>query len=221
MKAKHSRDANYITERQRPPLSDVMESFVSATDVKHYLYCPRIVYFDRVLHLEPQLGSQQEESLELHKEYMLKELRRKDAIYYSPDFENAEKFLFVPLSSSLGLQGVVDCIIKTKRGELIPVDYKNMPSNHGRIWMDHRYQLVAYSLLIDENYGVQVRRGFINYIPDGLILSLSITPTMKTYVRRLISHIRTMIRDERLPPIHIAKQKCTGGCGYKEICRRP
>lgn len=90
---------------------------------------------------------------------MHKELRRKDAIYYSSEFVNAEKPFFVPLSSAiLGLQGVVDCIIQTKSGELVLVDYKNMASNHGKIWMDHRYQLVAYALLLDENYGVQVRR---------------------------------------------------------------
>jgi CRISPR/Cas system-associated exonuclease Cas4 (RecB family) len=51
------------------PTSDVAEAFISVTDVKHCLYCPRIVYFDRGLHATPQLGSQQEASRELHEEY--------------------------------------------------------------------------------------------------------------------------------------------------------
>jgi CRISPR-associated exonuclease Cas4 len=197
----------------------VAEAFISVTDVKHYLYCPRIVYFDRVLHATPQLGSQQEASRELHEEYVKKELRRKDAIYYSAEFVGAEKLLFTSLSSpSLGLRGALDCIIKTEKAEYIPVDYKNMQSNKGRVWMDHKYQLVAYALLIDENFETQVRRGFVCYLPEKLIVELKITPTMKTHVKRIIGHIKRMIREEKLPPIRVAKHKCTGGCGHKLIC---
>jgi len=50
------------------PVSDVAEPYVSVTDIKHYIYCPRLVYFDRVLHAQPVFGSQQEESQELHEE---------------------------------------------------------------------------------------------------------------------------------------------------------
>jgi hypothetical protein len=56
------------------------------------------VYFDRVLRAQPVFGSQQE-SQELHEEYVRKELRRKDAVYYSPEFVGAEKLLFVQLVS--------------------------------------------------------------------------------------------------------------------------
>ncbi|PMB75257.1 MAG: hypothetical protein C0193_01300, partial [Candidatus Bathyarchaeota archaeon] len=96
-------------KRQSLPTLDVAEPLVSVTDVKHYVYCSRLVYFDRVLHAQPVFGSQQEESQELHVEYVRKELRRKDAVYYSPEFVGAEKLLFVPLvSKGLQLQGVVD-----------------------------------------------------------------------------------------------------------------
>jgi len=211
---------NWLKKKQRLPISDVAEAFISVTDVKHYLYCPRIVYFDRVLHATPQFGSQQEDSKELHEDYVKKELRRKDAVYYSPEFVGAEKLLFTSLcSSGLGLQGSVDCIIKTERNEYVPVDYKNMQSSRGKIWMDHKYQLVAYGLLIEENYGTAVRRGYVNYIPETLILPLEITPTMKSYVRRVIGHVKSIVKDEELPPIRVAKQKCTGGCGHTSICQ--
>jgi len=210
-----------LKRRQRLPISDVAEPFISVTDIKHYLYCPRIVYFERVLHAAPQLGSQQEESKELHEEYVKKELRRKDAIYYSPEFVKAEKLLLTPLSSpTLSLQGCIDCIIKTE-GEYIPIDYKNMLSNKGRCWMDHKYQLTAYAMLIEENYQTQVRKGFINYIPEKHVIQLEITPIMKTHVKRVLGHIKSMIAQEKLPPIRVAKQKCAGGCGYRQICKQP
>ena len=55
---------------------------------------------------QPVFGSQQEEGKEQHEDYVRKELRRKDAVYYSSEFVGAEKLLFTPLSSGLlGLQG--------------------------------------------------------------------------------------------------------------------
>ncbi|MEM2319916.1 MAG: CRISPR-associated protein Cas4 [Candidatus Bathyarchaeia archaeon] len=207
-------------KRQGLPISDVAEPLVSVTDVKHYVYCPRLVYFDRVLHAQPVFGSQQEESQELHMEYVHKELRRKDAVYYSPEFVGAEKFLFVPLvSKSLQLQGVVDCIIRTVKGEYVPIEYKNMNSDKGKAYMDHKYQLVAYALLVEENFGTVVKRGFVNYIPEQLILKFEITPTMKSYVKRVVGHIKRIIREERLPPIRVASNKCQGGCGHKQTCQ--
>ena len=205
----------------KPPISDIAEQFISVTDIKHYFYCPRIVYFERVLHAKPVLGSQQEDSQEKHEEYVKKELRRKDAIYYSPDFVGATKMLFVPLSSArLELQGVLDLLIKTRQGEYVPVDYKMMMSDNGRVWMDHRYQLVAYALLIEDQFGGCVKRGFINYIPEKLVIKVDIVPSMKVHVKRVLGHIKRIIREEKLPPIRVAKHKCTGGCGYKHICQR-
>jgi CRISPR-associated exonuclease Cas4 len=212
---------SWLRRRQRLPTSDITEPFVAVTDVKHYIYCPRIVYFERVLHAKPVFGSQQEEGGEKHEEYVRKELRRKDAVYYSPDFIGAQKLLFVNLiSPKLGLTGQLDCIIKTVKGEFIPVDYKNMGSNHGKVWMDHKYQLVAYALLVEERYNTIVKRMFVNYIPEKLILEVEITPTMKTHVKRVIGHIKRIISDEKLPPIRVAKRKCTGGCGYRTLCKR-
>ncbi|MGB9959706.1 MAG: CRISPR-associated protein Cas4 [Candidatus Bathyarchaeales archaeon] len=209
-----------VKEKQSLPISDIAEPLVSVTDVKHYVYCPRLVYFDRVLHAQPVFGSQQEEGQELHMEYVRKELRRKDAVYYSPEFVGAKKLLFVTLvSKSLCLQGVVDCIIRTVKGEYVPVEYKNMNSDKGKVFMDHRYQLVAYALLVEENFGTVVRRGFVNYIPEQLILKFEITPTMKSYVKRVVGHIKRIVKEERLPPVRVAKNKCQGGCGHKQTCK--
>lgn len=205
----------------RPPTSDVSEDFISVTDVKHYFYCSRIIYFERVLHARPVLGSQQEDSQERHEEYVNKELRRKDAIYYSPDFVGATKMLFVPLSSAgLGLQGVLDLLIRTKQGEYVPVDYKMMESSKGRVWMDHKYQLVAYALLVEDQFGGCVKRGFINYIPEKLVVQVDIMPSMKVHVKRVLGHIKRIIKEEKLPPVRVAKEKCTGGCGHKQICQQ-
>jgi len=221
MKAKVAKENMWFKNQQKLRMSDVAESFISVTDIKHYVYCPRLVYFDRVLHAAPVFGSQQEEGKESHEEQVARELRRKDAVYYSREFAGAEKLLFVPLSSDkLGLQGNVDLIIHTARGEFIPVEYKNMNSDAGRVCMDHKYQLVAYALLIEECFGTIVKHGIVNYLPETRILQFEITPTMKTHVKRVLGHIKRIIQTEELPPIRVAKYKCQGGCGHKQTCQQ-
>ena len=211
----------WLKKKQRLPISDIAEPFVSVTDIKHYVYCPRLIYFDKVLHATPIFGSQQVDSKELHEDYIKRELRRKDAVYYSFEFVGAEKLLFTSLGSGvLGLQGSVDCVIKTAKEEYITVEYKNMSSDKHKVCMDHKYQLVGYALLVEENFGTIVRRGFVNYIPEALILQLEITPTMKSYVKRVLGHIKRIIKEEELPPIRVAKEKCTGGCGHKQTCQQ-
>jgi len=214
------RNTDWMRERLKLPISDVEEAYISATDIKHYVYCPRIVYFEKILHVKPVLGSQQEEGVEEHMEYVKKELRRRDALYYSPELTGAEKLLFIQLSSDrLRLRGSIDCIIKTVKREYIPVEYKNMESNKGKAWTDHKYQLTAYALLIEENYETVVKRGFINYMPEERVIGLEITPTMKRHVERILGHIRRMESGEELPPRRVSGRKCTGGCGYTWICR--
>jgi CRISPR-associated exonuclease Cas4 len=221
MKAKSAKENKWLKNQQKMHASDIAESFISVTDVKHYIYCPRLIYFDHVLHATPVFGSQQEEGKESHEEQVAKELRRKDAIYYSGEFVGAQKLLFASLSSdALGLQGNVDLIIHTARGEFIPVEYKNMNSDAGRVCMDHKYQLVAYALLIEETYSTTVKSGIVNYLPEGLILQFEITPTMKTHVKRVIGHIKRIIQTEELPPIRVASYKCQGGCGHKQTCQK-
>jgi CRISPR-associated exonuclease Cas4 len=220
MKPKAVKENKWLKNQQKLRASDVAESFISVTDVKHYIYCPRLIYFDHVLHATPVFGSQQEEGKESHEEQVAKELRRKDAIYYSSEFVGAQKLLFASLSSdALGLQGNVDLIIRTARGEFIPVEYKNMNSDGCRVCMDHKYQLVAYALLIEETYGTTVKSGIVNYLPEGLILQFEITPTMKTHVKRVLGHVKRIIEEGELPPIRVSKQKCSGGCGHKQTCQ--
>jgi hypothetical protein len=66
MKAKAAKENKWLKNQQKLHASDIAESFISVTDVKHYIYCPRLIYFDRVLHATPVFGSQQEEGKESH-----------------------------------------------------------------------------------------------------------------------------------------------------------
>jgi CRISPR-associated exonuclease Cas4 len=199
--------------------SDVSEPFLSATDLKHWFYCPRIVYFERAMNAKADLGSQQEEGLDAHSKLSELEKRRAGGLRYSEELRSAEKAFRVALSSKeLRLRGVVDCILRLGR-EAIPLEYKAMPSAKGKAWPDHKYQLVAYALLLEEEFGSIVKRGFIYYEGDGAILEVRITPAMKSYLRRTIRRIWDALGKGEPPPIRVPRGKCSGGCGLKWICQ--
>ena len=209
---------SWLKINRESPTSDPSEALFSVTDIKHYIYCPKIIYFEKVLHAQPLFGSQQEESLKIHEEIEEKELRRRGIVPYTREFENAEKFFRVQLTSKkLKLQGTVDCIVKIGQ-EYFPIDYKNMESNRGRVWRDHKYQLTAYALLTEENFKTIVKQGYIVYLPEKLTVKLEITPLMKTYTQRVILKIEEITSSGRIPEVTFS-HKCSGGCGYKWICK--
>ncbi|HXG05744.1 MAG TPA: CRISPR-associated protein Cas4, partial [Nitrososphaera sp.] len=165
--------------------TDAGENTISVTDIKHYFYCPKIIYFDKVMHADAVLNSQQEVAKKTHKEKEKKDKRRK-TMFYDEQFPGCQKlFRLHMFSVSLGLEGIADCVIVNGR-ERIPVDYKRMFSKGGEAWTDHRFQLAAYALLLEEQYLNIVRRGFVYYLPEDLAVEVEITESMKTYLKKAI-----------------------------------
>ena len=76
---------DWLKRQQRLHVSDVVEDFVSVTDIKHYVYCPRLIYFDRVLHATPVFGSQQENSKDLHEHHEKRNLEKAQPTYSKVD----------------------------------------------------------------------------------------------------------------------------------------
>ncbi|HXG74115.1 MAG TPA: CRISPR-associated protein Cas4 [Candidatus Nitrosotenuis sp.] len=197
--------------------TDAGENTISVTDIKHYFYCPKIIYFDKVMHADAVLNSQQEAAKKTHKEKEKKDKRRK-TMFYDEQFPGCQKlFRLHMFSASLGLEGIADCVIVNGR-ERIPVDYKRMFSKGGEAWTDHRFQLAAYALLLEEQYSTIVRRGFVYYLPEDKVVEVEITESMKTYLKKAIRAIHNVVEGGEEPSARIPRSRCTGGCGYLWIC---
>ncbi len=200
-------------------MSEDSPIYIRVVDLKHYFYCPRIIYFERVLGAAEQKSSQQEFSLNEHERLEGLEKRRKGGLFYLGELAEASKQFRVHLSSDrLNLVGVLDCVL-VLGNEVIPVDYKQMRSLNGRPWLDHKIQLTAYALLLEDKLNTVVRRGYLYYVPEERVLEVIFTQGMKRYVRRVIASITEMIREERLPPVRVGPSKCLG-CGYYWVCKR-
>lgn len=192
---------------------------VSPTDIKQYVFCPLIPYYRRVLGLKPLLDSQQEESREEHEKVGKLDERRIIPLKIK-EFKGSRVVRNLDLfSRKINAHGVLDLLLITPWGELIPVDYKFSKSDKGKAWIDHKYQLAFYAILVEEKFGKVVKRGIICYLPEQRAVEVRITSRMKTRVKQIIRKIIEM--DEKQEPPHTRRNpdKCSGGCGYAWVCQ--
>jgi len=132
---------------------------ITASDILEFLYCPRFTYFENYLDI-PQ---RQEKRFKVQKGRTVHEDKeRMNPEYLRKKIGCIEREKAVYLSSEKGIRGIVDEILFLNDGMAAPLDYKYAEYKE-RTFRNHKYQLTFYGRLIQENYGVPVKRGFIIY----------------------------------------------------------
>jgi CRISPR-associated exonuclease Cas4 len=184
---------------------------LTVTDVKNFLYCRRIPFHGYLLGVPRPQTFKMAEGKRAHADVGALEARRSLRAY---GLREGERFFDVRLRSErLGLDGRLDMVIRTA-GELIPVDFKD---SMGPVGLNHRYQLTAYALLVEEAYGRPVRRGFIYLIPARRAVEVVVRPGMRRFVHRGLRAMRRMIAAESMPPPTRHRGRCTD-CEFRRYC---
>ena len=182
------------------------------SDLKQYIYCPRIIYFYYVLPIPRRVTKKMEYGRLEHFEVKQLEKRRKFKAYGLLD--GARDFQVFLQSSRLGLHGQLDMAITAASGEVYPVEFKHSISRKG---LHQKYQLAAYAMLLEEKFEKPVRYGFIYLIPSKTVIPLEITVNMREHVKKVLSAIRKVIAGEKIPAYVRSKQRCID-CEFKNYC---
>ncbi|MCL5290443.1 MAG: CRISPR-associated protein Cas4 [Bacillota bacterium] len=181
------------------------------TDIKQYVYCPRIIYFTYVCPVDKKITRKMEYGKEAHAELDRLEKRRTFKRY---NFGNAERKYHTQLySPRLGLEGRLDMHLVAE-GEIFPVEFKY--SREGPS-LNHKYQLIAYAMLLEDAYRKPIRYGFLHLHPEGEITPVEITPNSRLFIKDIMDKIRTLVREERMPPATLRKARCID-CEYRNFC---
>ncbi|MCK8826426.1 CRISPR-associated protein Cas4 [Natroniella acetigena] len=181
------------------------------TDVKQYAYCPRIIYFIYCMPLTIKKTYKMDYGQYQHDRAEELEKRRTLQRY---NLEEGEKLYGVDLlSSRLGLKGKMDLLV-VKGQEYIPIELK-YSTREPRL--NHKYQLGAYLLLIEDQYDVSVRRGLIHLIPKQETFEVELTPSLRVKVKEIISKIKELVANETLPEASYERWKCKD-CEYQNFC---
>ncbi len=184
---------------------------LQVTDLKQWLYCPRIVYFRfNWPGVRPTTYGLEEGRL-AHEDVTLALRRRRRRLRGLP--EGNWLFDVAHYSTTLGLSGRVDLVIE-REDEIIPVDFKdsaNVKARHFKI------QVVAYALLLEEAFERKARRGFIYSLPRRRAKEIEITTRLRKQVRSLTQEIIDVIRGEHMPPGPRSLAPCVA-CEFRRFC---
>lgn len=181
------------------------------TDIKQYVYCPRIIYFTYVCPVDKKITRKMEYGREAHLKLDKLEKRRTFKRY---NFESAERKYHAQLySQRLGLEGKLDMHLVVG-GEVFPVEFKytrKAPS------LNHKYQLVAYAMLLEDAYDRPVRYGFLQLHPGGEVTPVEITPNARLYAKDIMDKIRLIVQNESFPSPTQRRARCID-CEYRNYC---
>jgi CRISPR-associated exonuclease Cas4 len=190
---------------------------LEVTDLKQWTHCPRIVFYRYCLPAIRPITGKMEEGILHHHEERDREERR---LLRSYGLTEGERLFDVSLRSPrLGLSGRLDLVIITPardapEAEGIVVEYKlsdRKPGPHVKL------QLAAYALLIEDQWNIPVRRGFLYQLPLRRAEPISFSTQLKNRVRTTITAIQTAIQSERQPPPPDHQAICVS-CEFRRFC---
>jgi CRISPR-associated exonuclease Cas4 len=191
--------------------SEAVSIYLRVSDVKQFLYCPRVVYYTYLMPVtkRPTTKMAQGKVEELNLDRL--ETRRKLRRY---GLAEGKRLFHQHLSSPrLMLSGKLDLLIVCDN-HYYPVDIK---FTSGRPRRNHIFQVAAYALLVEENYQTEVENGFLYLTPSAQIVKIETNPSLKEEVIGLLSEIRRMLAGERMPEIPASRGKCVD-CEYQNYC---
>ncbi|SJZ37504.1 CRISPR-associated exonuclease Cas4 [Cetobacterium ceti] len=187
---------------------------ISATDLKNYLYCPRIIFYKKIHNLKEPIKNNI-----LIKEGIKKHITKLNKNKYICKFLEGfieRKVEFKIYNEKLKLIGVIDELYFYE-DELIIIEYKNSIYK-GEVNNGELFQLIFYSLLVRNEYKKKINKGYIFYM-KGKKKIAEIIFEKEDYLKciKIIKNIFKIIDDEANPEVLENHEKCRG-CEYKRLC---
>lgn len=194
-------------------------------DIKQFFYCPRVVYFRYLVpRFKPITYKMEEGKLRQREEEKLEKRRGVSRFGLKgnslPEVAaNMAKLFNVYLhSNSHGLSGLLDMALVSER-EAVPVDFKDGAFSRGRmVALHHKYQLLAYGLLLEETFRKRCPRGFAHSLEDGTTKSVAFSDGAKMFLKGKIKKMRQMILEEIFPDETPYKGRCRE-CEFRPLCK--
>lgn len=180
------------------------------TDLKQYIYCPRIFYYHACLPDIRPITVKMQAGINAHEDEHKRSARRKMQLTGIGDAQR-EANMSVQ-SSQLGLSGQIDEVIWLS-DEAIPVDYK-LARKAG---FHFKVQIAAYAMLLEDVYQVSVKRGLLYLIRARKTEEVEITRKLRKTVKQALSQMRQITEHEAMPAPTDWRQRCLE-CEFRRFC---
>lgn len=188
----------------------------TASQLIEFLYCPRFTYFEYVLDI-PQ---KEDNRFKVQKGRSIHEkIRKMNPSYLRKKLEVVEKHSDCYLSSDMGIRGIVDEVLFNSDGTASPLDYKYAKYKN-KLFETYRYQLVFYGKLIEDNFNISVKKGYIVYTRSkNKLLEVAIKEKDFTQLKKDIEDMSAIINLGKYPKPTKYKKRCDDCC-YRNICEK-
>ena len=186
---------------------------LTPSHIIEYLYCPRFTYYEYVLCI-PQYEERKFKVLKGREIHDKKLEQNKD--YLRKRIGVVEKMVDQYLTNDM-MRGRIDEVFLLNDGTMAPLDYK-FAKFEDRIYDTYRTQLECYAVLIEENYGKEVNRGYLVYTrSSNKLIELKIGVNEKSEIRKICAEVNNIIINNYYPKATAYKQRCHD-CTYRNIC---
>ncbi|KAF5423002.1 MAG: CRISPR-associated exonuclease Cas4 [Candidatus Methanomarinus sp.] len=191
------------------------ETIITISDVLEYLFCPRFIYFIYCLDI-PQHEEQRFKVLKGREVHETRRMTNTEYVRKKLNCIKKERNVFIA-SKDNHIKGIVDEILFLEDGTAAPFEYK-YAEYKDKIYKTYKYQLVLHSMMIRENCGIEVNRGYICYIrSNNLVKQIDFKPSD---IKKSIEIIETIINiiDKGIYPGTSRNQRKCVDCCYRNIC---
>lgn len=118
------------------------------------------------------------------------------------------------VSEKLSMIGSVDKLIRTEE-EFIPCLIKTGRCPEYGVWRNDRMQLAAYAMLIEDEFGTTVKRGFVEYIKAAEVRELNIKKRDRALAIQTLKRVKRV--KEGVFPEKGENAPCDN-CAFIEMC---
>jgi len=119
-------------------------------------------------------------------------------------------------SEALQLRGIIDQLEIYENG-FVPVELKTGKAPKQDVWENHKIQLGAYALLLEEYFQIPIKEGFVNYLDTQERRHVPINPFLKDEIKQLIKKTQLLLNSNEMPNFENNPNKCAG-CGIRDKC---
>ncbi|NBC05420.1 MAG: CRISPR-associated protein Cas4 [Bacteroidetes bacterium] len=189
------------------------QTSITPSEIIQYLYCPRFIYFEKVLGI-PQ---HEEKSYKAVKGRHLHESKQKmNKDYLRKKIDVTKKYQEQYLTNET-LRGKVDEVLIHSDETASPLDYK-FAKFKDKVFNTYKTQLACYAWLIEDNFDLQVNRGYLVYTRSkSKLIEVELDNAFKEDVKQKAQSIINIIDKNYFPKATRYKKRCIE-CTYRNIC---
>jgi CRISPR-associated protein Cas4 len=119
-------------------------------------------------------------------------------------------------SEALGLKGVID-ELEVHPVFFVPNELKTGKAPDEGVWPGHKIQVGAYAMLLEEKFGVEVKKAVVRYLDSNASREVSINPFLRQEVAELIKKVNLLLDSAKIPDFNSNENKCKS-CDLKDVC---